>query len=265
LKNSASWLTWIIVAGLLIFAGIASAVVPLVIDEIQGSEDSAVQLESGPTETKVDISELPFVGSLVVEIGFIQDNIQGRTITLLQAFGIILGAVLVGVGALAVPLAGITMVYSRQLNKVTSDESYQTAVSEIERREKEFVKSMAEQQPPKTEDDPQVRSLSSALIIGFLIVTLVWITAYTVGVSILEGGTWDLFGLELSAGAFSGLVALITAIILIPVFRSRHPVSYEEPESENEPVNWGTIWVIVTGFIVVGIGAGIAIFFTTSG
>ena len=99
----------------------------------------------------------------------------------------------------------------------------------------------------------------------FGILVLVWISALVVSVSVLAGRTWQIFGLEISASAFSAIIVLITAIILALVFRKLNPTELEQPESEYKPVNWGTIWVIVTGFIVVGIGAGIAIYFSTPG
>ena len=98
-----------------------------------------------------------------------------------------------------------------------------------------------------------------------MIVMMAGIAALAIGVSVLEGGTFDFFGLELSAGGFSLVVALSTAVILILVMRGRDPLEIEQPESENEPVNWGMVWVVVTGLIVVGIGAGIAIAFSTPG
>lgn len=265
MKNSTSWLTWIIVAGLLIFAGIASAVVPLLIDEIRTDEASVAQRDSSPTTTNVEVSELPFVGDLLVEIGIIQEYIQGRTITLLQAFGIVTAAALVGLGALTVPLVGLTLLFSRQLNKVHSDESFHEAVSELERREKEFVKDMAEEQPPTSKEDVRKKSLGPILILDLMITMLVWATSLVISVSLLDGGSWDIFNLKLSAGAISGLVALITAIILIVLFLRQDPTELEQPESDNQPVNWGTIWVIVSGLVIVGIGTGIAIYFTTLG
>ena len=91
------------------------------------------------------------------------------------------------------------------------------------------------------------------------------ITALTIGISVLDGGTFDVFGLELSAGGFGLVVSLVTAVILILVMRRRDPMEIDQPESDSRPINWGVIWVVVTGLIVVGVGAGIAIAFSTPG
>ena len=91
------------------------------------------------------------------------------------------------------------------------------------------------------------------------------IAALVIGISLLDGGTFDIFGLELSAGGFGLVVALITAVILILVMRRRDPLEIEQAESEYKPINWGVVWVLITGLIVVGVGTGIAIAFSTPG
>jgi hypothetical protein len=265
LKQSSSWLTWASVALLLIFAGIASAVVPLILDDLQSSDDGATRQERGSTSTTIDVSQLPFIGEVLVELDFIQDNIQGKTITLLQAFGISFGVVLMGVGAMGLAITIGAVVYARLVDKVYADESYQAAEATLTSKEKAALKELAQNQPPSTPDDPQRRARNSAIIFGFLIVMMAAITALTIGVSLLDGGTFDVFGLELSAGGFALVVSLITAVILILVVRRRGPMDIEQPESENQPINWGVIWVVVTGLIVVGVGAGIAIAFSTPG
>ena len=75
MSNRESWKTWAAVAALLIFAGVASAVVPLLLDQ---ADDGASTTEAArePWETTIDVSQLPFIGVVLVEIPFIADNIQ---------------------------------------------------------------------------------------------------------------------------------------------------------------------------------------------
>lgn len=267
MKKSSSWTTWAVVALLLIFAGIASAVVPLVVDEIQtgGDDNRVTRQERDPQSTTIDVSQLPFIGEVLVEIDFIQENVQGQTITLLQAFGIALGVVLVGVGGLGLIIALVMAFYGRMVDKVYADESYQTAEAELSRREKATLKELADEQSAASPADPRRRARNSGIIFGFMIVMMAGIAALIIGVSILDGGSWNIFGLAVSAGGFALIVALITAVLLFLAFRRRDPMEFEHPESENKPVDWGMIWVIITGLIVVGIGAGIAIAFSTPG
>ncbi len=265
MKQSSSWLTWATVALLLIFAGIASAVVPLILDEVQSGDDEVTTQERSSTSTTIDVSQLPFIGEVLVELDFIQDNIQGKTITLLQAFGIAFGVVLMGVGAMGLAITVGTVIYARLVDKVYADESFQAAEAELTGRDKAAMKELAQEHPPSTPADPQRQARNSAIVFGFLIVMMSGIAALTIGVSMLDGGTFDFFGLDLSAGSFAFVVALSTAVILILVMRRQDPMAIEQPESENKPVNWGAIWVLITGLIVVGVGAGIAIAFSTPG
>jgi hypothetical protein len=265
LKNSNFWITWVVIAFLLVFAGIASAVVPLVMDEMQRDEGSAIQQDSGPVTTSVDVSQLPFVGEVLVEIPFIQENIQGRTISLLQAFAIAIGAVLVGTGAFAVPIVGVVILLSRQLDSVYADESYQEAAKKLSNREKEFVKQRAENQPSKSSEDVDSRSRNTTIIFGFIYVLLTWITTFTIATSLLEGGSTTLFGIDVGASEYALFFALLAAIILAVYYGRKGPMEIDDPDSEQKPVDWGTIWVIITGLVIVGVGAGIAVFFTTSG
>ena len=265
MKNSNFWITWGVVALLLIFAGIASAVVPLVMDEIGSDEDTVVQQESGPVTTSVDVSQLPFVGEVLVEIPFVEENIQGRTISLLQSFAIAIGAVLVGTGAFAVPLIAVVILFSRQLDSVYADESFHEATKELSNRDKEFVKQLAEVQPPKSSADVDNRARNTTIIFGFFFVLLAWITTYTIATSLLEAGSTTIFGIEAGPGELALFFTLLTAIILAVYFGRKGPMDIEDPDSERKPVDWGTVWVIITGLVIVGLGAGIAVFFTTSG
>jgi hypothetical protein len=265
LKQSSSWLTWATVALLLIFAGIASAVVPLILDEIQTGDDEAITQERSSTATTIDVSQLPFIGEVLVELDFIQDNIQGKTITLLQAFGIAFGVVLMGIGALGLAITLGTVVYARLLDKVYADESFQEAEAELAGKDKAAMKELAQEHAPSAPADPRRQARNSAIIFGFLIVMMAGIAALTIGVSLLDGGTFDFFGLELSAGGFGFVVALSTAVVLILVMRRQDLMEIERSDTEHTPINWGAIWVLITGLIVVGVGAGIAIAFSTPG
>ena len=54
-------------------------------------------------------------------------------------------------------------------------------------------------------------------------------------------------------------VVLLSVLVLYLALRRRDPLELDSAEVENKPVKWGTIWVILTGLIIVGIGTGLAI------
>jgi hypothetical protein len=211
-------------------------------------------------ETTIDVGQLPFIGEVLVDIPFIADNIQGQPITMLQAFGIAIGAVLVGVGAMGLPIAGLVMFFDRFVNRVYSDEAYQTAAAELAQREKERVGEMRKAKPASPTTEEQARSRWSMGVYGFIFLLLVWIGGVVLSNVYLADSQVDLLGLSLSGALVLNLIlGLLTIAILYLWLRRRSPEELENPDSDNNPVNWGYIWLVVSGVLIVGIGAGAAL------
>ncbi len=261
---SESWKNWILVAGLLIFAGIASATIPFLVDQLNNSDEPSTSRETHPTVTTIDVSELPFIGEVLVEIPFIAENIQGLSITLLQAFGVIFGVVLVTVGAFGVLITLLVFIPSRWINNVYADESYQEAQNELVQREKTTLKERQQVQPSAEPVEAERRIRWSAVTFGLIVVVLVWVTSVLLAFGLFQNETISIGGFDISAVAFLSLISIVaTIIVLYLALRRRDPTELETAESDNKPVNWGAIWVIVTGLLVVGIGTGLAIAFTS--
>jgi hypothetical protein len=264
LNRSESWKTWIVVAGLLIFAGIASATIPFLIDQLNNSDEPSTSRETHPTVTTIDVSELPFIGEVLVEIPFIAENIQGLSITLLQAFGVIFGVVLVTVGAFGVLITLLVFIPSRWINNVYADKGYQEAQTELEERQKASLKNLQQEQPLAEPVEAERRIRWSAVTFGLIVVVLVWVTSVLLAFGLFQNETISIGGFDISAVALLSLVSVVvTIIVLYLALRRRDPTELETAESDNKPVNWGAIWVIVTGLLVVGIGTGLAIAFTS--
>ncbi|KPK13610.1 MAG: hypothetical protein AMJ56_01590 [Anaerolineae bacterium SG8_19] len=264
MNRSESWKTWIVVAGLLIFAGIASATIPFLIDQLNNSDEPSTSRETHPTVTTIDVSELPFIGEVLVEIPFIAENIQGLSITLLQAFGVIFGVVLVTVGAFGVLITLLVFIPSRWINNVYADKGYQEAQTELEERQKASLKNLQQEQPLAEPVEAERRIRWSAVTFGLIVVVLVWVTSVLLAFGLFQNETISIGGFDISAVAFLSLVSVVvTIIVLYLALRRRDPTELETAESDNKPVNWGAIWVIVTGLLVVGIGTGLAIAFTS--
>ena len=255
-----SWKTWVVVAVLLIFAGLASAIVPFILDQIDDSGQAETDVPSHPTVTTIDVSQLPFIGEVLVDIPFIADNLQGRPITLLQAFGIATGVVLVSVGALGLLLTVPIVIFSGLVTKVYADDGYKTSETELENRQKSILKERQQAQPPAEVTDQSRIARYRVNSFVFLIVLLVLITSLTVTTIYLGETTWSIGSLEISAILVVNLaVVLLSVLVLYLALRRRDPMELDSAEVENKPVNWGTIWVILTGLIIVGIGTGLAI------
>jgi len=242
----------------LIFAGLASAVVPFLLDQADES-DSSTGVAREPLETTIDVGQLPFIGEVLVEIPFIAENIQGQPITALQAFGIAFGVVLVSVGAIGLLLTILTVVFDRLVNRVYGDESYREATAELQQREKARVKEIQQGQPPAVGPEKKVRSRWSMGVYAFIFVLFVWIIGLTLGAVYFGDAEVEILGASISAATLLNLVlVLLTIAILYLALRRRDPEDLENPASDYNPVNWGYIWIVVSGILIVGIGAGAA-------
>lgn len=260
MRKRESLKTWAAVAVLLIFAGLASAVVPWLFDQAQAESGSTEALASGPIVTTIDVSQLPFIGEVLVDIPFIADNIQGQPITMLQAFGIAVGVVLAGVGATGLAITGLVVLFDRFVRRVYADEAYQTAATELQQREKEFVSELRKDRPSITTSEETARSRWSLGVFGFIVLLLVWIGGLTVSTIYLADSQLEILGLTLSASLVLNLfLGLFTIAILYLWLRRRSPEELENPKSDNNPVNWGYIWLVVSGLLIVGLGAGAAL------
>ncbi len=266
LKRSGSWQTWLVVAALVIFAGVASAVAPFLFDQFGGGAETETLRESQPAVTSIDVSQLPFIGEVLVEIPILAENIQGQPITLIQALGIALGVVLISVGALGILITVITLLFSKSLTNVYTDDSYQESTAKLEQQQKETIKRLETDRPIVGPVEPERRARGSILVFAFIVIVLVWITSILVGFGMFQGETIAIANVEIGAvGLISLLTVLITIVVLYFLLRNRDPVELESPESDNYPVNWGAIWVIVTGMLIVGIGTGLAVALTSIG
>ena len=259
MSNRESLKTWAAVAVLLIFAGLASAVVPVLLDQPE-SDSAATEVERDPWETTIDVSQLPFIGEVLVEIPFIAENVQGQPITALQAFGIAFGVVLIGVGAVGLGITIAIMLFDRFVTRVYADEGYQAATAELQQREKTRLKEIQEGKPTAVGPEKARRSRWSMGIYAFIFLLFVWIVGLTLGAVYLGDAEVEILGLTLSGTAVLNLVlGLATIVILYLALRRREPEELENPASDNNPVNWGYIWIVVSGLLIVGIGAGAAL------
>jgi len=170
------------------------------------------------------------------------------------------------VGALGVIITLITVIFSKWVAGVYADEDYLAAEAELSKRQKAQLTERDQVQPMAEPVDEGTRIRWSAIVFAFLVVLLVWITSYLVGVGLFGDETITIANFEISAVTFISLVAiLITIVVLFSVLRNRDPEDLESHESDLKPVNWGAIWVIVTGLLVVGIGTGLAIALSPAG
>jgi hypothetical protein len=80
------------------------------------------------------------------------------------------------------------------------------------------------------------------------------------GVAYFGETTWEIAGQQVSAAAVINLVLIIlTVAVLFFVIRRNNVTDLDSGETDYEPVNWSTIWILLSGLLIVGLGAGLAI------
>lgn len=254
-----SWKTWVIVAGLLLFAGLASAAWPFISDAISGgSEPDLGQVEQEATIITIDIRNM-LLGDELIKIKFIADNVDGLQFTAWEVFLISLGVVLVLTGALGLLFTLLSVVLGRQVVIVQADERYQNAVVELDNRQKAALAELREHQP-KESPHPERTARWPLIATSIVILIFVWIAGILLGVSYFGDSTVELLGRQVSAAAlFNAILLLVTLAVLVLVIRIRKPAEIDELDTDYNPVNWGYVWILLTGLVVVGIGAGLAV------
>ena len=254
-----SWKNWIIAIGLLIFAGLASATWLWFSSQDTGSENSSVEAPAAE-QLPVVIQVKDYVlGSDLLQIDAVSDFdgtmiAQGQVV--LVAF-VVVTAVVVGLGLMLALLSWFT---SRQVTAVESDADYQAAVNLLDDRQKEQAKELKVEQPTNEPPPPVKRAGWSWFATSLLIIILVWITGLILGVTFLDTVTWNIFGLEVNASSIVNLILILTTVVILyTVAKRREPTELQSGKTDYQPINWGTVWIVVTGLLIVGIGTGLAV------
>jgi uncharacterized membrane protein (DUF485 family) len=254
-----SWKNWIIAIGLLIFAGLASATWLWFSSQDSGSEGASAEVPAAePLPVVIQFKDY-VLGSDLLQIDAVSE-LDGTTITqgqvVIVAF-IVTTVVVVGLGVILTLLSWFT---SRQVTAVESDEDYLAAINVLNDRQKELVKELKGEQPTNQPQAAAKRAGWSWFATSLLIIILVWITGLILGVTFLDDVTWNIFGLEVNASSAVNLILiLITAVILYVYVRRRDPTDLQSGKTDYQPINWGTVWIVVTGLLIVGIGTGLAV------
>lgn len=264
LKQSESLKTWGIVFVLLIFAGLASAVVPLIVDEL-GAGSSETESENADEATAIILDvENMLLGDELMQITLIAEQINGRSLEVWQALAIISGIVLIAVGSLGLILTLVAIILSRMISTVYADEGFQKAQSELEKKQQALLKERQQNQPAVERDEPEARARGAAYVFSFIFLLFVWIVGLVLGANTLDGGTLQIGTFSLSASTLLNIVlVLVTLLALVLAARRQGAARLFSGKTENMPVNWGIIWVIVSGLLIVGLGTGAAIALTS--
>ncbi|MCB8945413.1 MAG: hypothetical protein H6658_16820 [Ardenticatenaceae bacterium] len=233
----------ILVLVLLIGFGVMSAVWPILAGT---STQSRTRV---PVETEVVEITIPF-----------SDPAEVMSLTSLQILGMLGGAVVVLIGGAGVVIGVLYGVLSRQTDAVKESESYQSNVAALEKRETERIKAMRDGR--KSAPMPQHKMPRWSVISTSLIILM-----FAAFVGLVINGTFYPEGeLDLESGrtiASSWLTVGIPVLLalLVAIWRVRPQGLETAVATDNAPIPWDFIAVLIAGLLVVGLGIGLIVYY----
>ena len=245
MKLNNNSLTWIVIIGLIIFSGVATALWPTIRGEVLEAGDSPGGIsisapDIAPNDAIITLN-LPVLG----EIAF------NEYIALL--------AMLVIVGALVIP-TGVVLwfIFTRlesTVEDVKEDPEYQAGVSALESKEKAVVKEYMEIAPP----DPVPSHERNDWILISTILTIGLLGAF-VGAALSDnfaGGNN-----QFNYSVIAAVVGMLLGYAFLWLRRDRAEVT---ADGSNAAVPLQGIFLVITGIIVVGLGLAVMFWVRSQG
>jgi hypothetical protein len=247
-----------VLVGLLIVSGLLSAILPGALGG--GGSDAPIGLQPPSLETfDIPAAEvtLPFNlpgATLVPGVDKVGDATGAYTMTPLSIVLILLGAILVPTiitGIVLYLLIGRLLTGIAESTKTS--EEYLAKEAAFVQAEEAFVKKYKEERPP-TDRPEHERPGYSAVSTALVIAALSGMFGSVLGASF--GGEGNLLVWTLVAAA----VGLGIGLLVV-----RRNTIKELDSTESQPIAWGTVWVVFTGVIVVGLGVGLMVWVRQGG
>jgi len=279
LKSFETWKTWLVIIGLLLFSGVAS-VLWLSAGDVDIGGSGLLNLEEalalgGSEEVEPEVEPVIIqldeylLGEVLVDAPLLRE-LNGVEVHPLVLTGVLTAIFLGLLVAFGVPLGLIYIKLDEQAETVKEDPDFQAAKQRLEEREKEWRKQQEEEQPSASASD---EASSDGRSFSFVFTSSATAFLFAIFVSFALAETFFPEGeILLGSGALldpvvpiMAVMLLITALILLAIFRPRGASALAEEDGDDRPIPWGTIWVILTGLVFVGIGTGLMLAVRTMG
>lgn len=271
MKSFETWKTWVVIIGLLLFSGVAS-VLWLAAGELDTGGSTLFNVEEGLAldqlavvdqevePVTIQLDEYLF-GEVLVEAPLLRE-LNGVEVHPMVLTGVLTAIFLGGLLAVGIPLGLIYIKLDEQAEAVKEDPEFQAAQQKLEEREKEWRKEQEEARPSAAasgDASQEGRSFS------FIFTTSVTAFLFAIFLSFALAETFYPEGELYLAGdvlldpvvPVMAVMLLITALILLAIFRPPRTTALADGGADDQPIPWGTIWVILTGLVFVGIGTGL--------
>ena len=272
MERNESRMTWAIIIGLIVVGGLASAVWPAISAQLnigRSGELAAARPEPEPIVIEVedhllgeDLLGVPVIGE------FLSNTIDGVVISQPVAIGILVAVTVGSLVILGVPLAFIYARLESSAASIQEDEGYKAAVSTLEKRQQAELKEQQQANPARVGEDEAESRRNFAYTMAFLGIVFAWVVGTVIGHAAYGGEL-----IETRDGQLINPVSIVSLVVLVIAlvgyfvyFRFiRKPEEIDPAETDYAPVSWGWVWVIISGLLVVGVGAGLALNLIASG
>ena len=236
---------WSIIFVILVITSLVAGLWPLMMDTFTSESGGGAAVSAG-----IATLSLPF-------------PLFGKTeMNALLVLLLLTAVVLVSVAIAGAAVAGINLFLVKQTDSTKADAAFKTRQSALDKRQTEEIKQMRQGRPAgpiPPHKMPRWSVVSNSLIVLFFVVALakVLTSALLTDAAALAVGplSWNVL--------IIGGLALLTVLIL--AWRMR-PHRLEAIEATNNgPIPWDTIWILLSGLIVVGLGVGIVLYLNQPG
>ncbi|MGH2536170.1 MAG: hypothetical protein ACRDHL_02120 [Candidatus Promineifilaceae bacterium] len=261
MRLSPSIKTWSIIIALLIFAGIASAVLPFVVNTVIEERAAAPVIPRETEDIVIEVEDF-VLGEDLLKIPFVANNVQGLEIPQWLALAGLIFLIGGGMVAMGVPIGLLLFFLGRTTRRMQAGEAYQQAQSELAKKESAQLGRMREGHPVTGPSAPEEHAGWSRTATGIVLVLFVWMIAAAIAIAIYGDQTLYVGGNALDPVQLISVGALLfSAVVAYFTFRNVRPIEFDASPAEHRPVTWGWLWVILSGFLILGLGVGVALSF----
>ncbi|MCB0035411.1 MAG: hypothetical protein KDE51_15370 [Anaerolineales bacterium] len=207
-----------------------------------GNVDVSEPLTSSTVNLDLDGMFYTIAGDYLFQVPAFQ-NLDDTAYNGLAVLGILAAVVIGGVVVVGLLIMLLVRAGDRSTEALKESEDYKNAITEMENAEKAYIKTNMQQNPPKEKPSglmPRWSVISTSLLFGVL--------AYWFGVVV---------GAEVSPeleGTFGSIFGVIALGVSFYSFRTSNIYTVDATDYNRTPR--GTLWVILSGAIIVGLGMG---------
>lgn len=186
------------------------------------------------------------------------------SLTGLQAAGVLGGivvAVVVGAGA---ALAFAYTQLSKQVSSVTESDDYRSQSAALEELDKERTIKLRNNRTAGEVPEHKMPRWS-VLSTSLLILLLVLMSAMLINSTFVPAGEYLNDAGEIASSAMPIVGGSILIALVVLFLRMRPQALNRFEATDNDPIPWDAIWVILSGMLVVGLGIGLVVYLNLPG